>query len=71
MTVADLTRHVQFIVDDQGNRKAAVLEIAAWQDVLDALEDFEDALDAAEARRNLEPTLSLADYTTQRATCTK
>lgn len=43
MTVADLTRHVQFIVDEQGNRTAAVLDWSVWDQILTILEDLEDA----------------------------
>lgn len=43
MTVADLTRHVRFIVNAKGNRTAVVLEIAVWEQILTILEDLEDA----------------------------
>jgi hypothetical protein len=43
MTVAEMTQHVQFIVDEQGNRKAAVLDCAVWEQILTILEDLEDA----------------------------
>ena len=45
MTVADLTRHVQYIVDEHGNRNAAVLRWAVWEQILTILEDREDAED--------------------------
>jgi hypothetical protein len=42
MTVADLTQQVQFIVDAEGNRTAAVLEIAVWEQILTILKNIED-----------------------------
>jgi hypothetical protein len=71
MSITDLTQHVQYIVDERGNRKAAVLDISTWQDVLATLEDLEDTLDAAEARRALEPAISLEDYAARRAARTE
>ena len=37
-----LTIHEEYLVDERGNRKAVVLPIAEWQEVLSALEDMED-----------------------------
>ena len=45
MTIAELTRHVQFIVDEHGNRNAAVFKWEAWEQILTILEDREDAED--------------------------
>lgn len=42
MTVAELTRDVQFTVDQSGQVTAVVVEPALWQRILAALEDAED-----------------------------
>ncbi len=42
MTVAELTRGVQFTVDQEGEVTAVVLDPALWSRILSALEDTED-----------------------------
>lgn len=42
MTVAELTRDVQFTVDQQGKITAVVLTPAIWQQIVEALEDIEE-----------------------------
>jgi hypothetical protein len=32
----------QYLVDEAGNRKAVVLPMSAWEQILEALEEFED-----------------------------
>ena len=34
--------HEEYLVDEHGNRKAVVLPISEWQQVLAALEDLDD-----------------------------
>ncbi len=36
-------RAVQFVVDANGNKKAVVIDYAAWEELLTLLEDLEDA----------------------------
>lgn len=32
----------EYLVDEQGNRKAVVLSMSEWEQILDALEDLDD-----------------------------
>jgi len=52
---------------DQHGRPAAVMvSPEQWNRLMARLEDLQDALDIAEARRDLGPTVSLDDYLAQR-----
>ena len=42
MTLTEALASVEFIVGRDGKRRAAVLEIAAWETLIDWLEDVED-----------------------------
>lgn len=42
MTVQQALEQVQFVVDAEGNPTAAIVEIKAWQILLDLLEQAED-----------------------------
>lgn len=42
MTVAELTRDVQFTVDQQGKITAVVITPEVWEQIVETLEDFED-----------------------------
>jgi len=42
MTVTEILHAVQFVVDQDGNPTAAVLDMKAWQSFLSLLEDIED-----------------------------
>jgi len=42
MTVTEILHSVQFVVDQDGNATAAVLDIKAWNAFLSLLEDIED-----------------------------
>ena len=37
-----VTLHPEFVVDDQQNRKAVLLPVAEWEQVVDELEELED-----------------------------
>ncbi len=41
MTLAELTSKVQYVTDAEGNRQAVVLEMAVWEEVVNALEQLE------------------------------
>jgi len=57
----------EHIVLTQHGRPAAVMvSPREWNQLIAALEDLEDALDAAESRRDREPIVDLNDYLTQR-----
>ncbi len=42
MTVNDVLQSVRFVVDRAGKPTAAVVDIAAWESFVQALEDIED-----------------------------
>jgi len=46
-----ITTHEQFIVDGEGKRKAVIVPWEEWQEVLEALEEFEDVRSYDEAKR--------------------
>jgi hypothetical protein len=43
MSVTELLQAVQYVVDHEGNKKAALLDYAVWEELLTVLEDLEDA----------------------------
>lgn len=43
MTISELIKAVQFVVDAGGNKKAVLLDYAAWEKLLTLLEDWEDS----------------------------
>ena len=47
-----ITIHEDYLVDEQGRRKAVVVSLEQWQKVLEALEELEDirAYDEAKGR---------------------
>jgi hypothetical protein len=45
-----LTIHEEYLVDEQGNRKAVVVPIGEWQQVLSALEELDDVRAYDEAK---------------------
>ncbi len=43
MSVTELIRSVQFVVDAEGRRTAAILDYALWDELVTLLEDIEDS----------------------------
>lgn len=43
--------HEQYLVDEEGNRKAVVVPIAEWEHVLELLEEIEDIWAYDESKR--------------------
>jgi len=43
--------HEQYLVDDEGNRKAVVVTLIEWEQILEALEELEDIRAYDEAKR--------------------
>lgn len=41
----------QYLVDEQGNRKAIVVPISSWQQILEALDELDDIRAYDEAKR--------------------
>ncbi|MBI1881797.1 MAG: hypothetical protein HYR94_26770 [Chloroflexi bacterium] len=42
MSVTELIKSVEFLVDAEGNKKAAVLDWSAWEELVTLLEKLED-----------------------------
>ncbi|MGH8559407.1 MAG: hypothetical protein ACRESZ_18555 [Methylococcales bacterium] len=57
MTVVELLQHVEFLVDASGNKKAVVLEYAAWEELLNELEALDDAKEIQHLRELGEETI--------------
>ena len=58
MTVTELLNVVQFVVDQTGERKAVLLDLAVWEALIETLEDQEDAAELEELREADEETIS-------------
>lgn len=43
MSIVELLKHVEFLVDASGNKKGVVLDYAAWEELLTELEELDDA----------------------------
>ncbi len=43
MSPTELIKQAQFVVDANGNKKAVVIDLAIWEQLLTLLEDLEDA----------------------------
>jgi PHD/YefM family antitoxin component YafN of YafNO toxin-antitoxin module len=46
-----ITVHEEYLVDERGNRKAVVLPVAEWEEILEALEELDDIRAYDEAKR--------------------
>jgi PHD/YefM family antitoxin component YafN of YafNO toxin-antitoxin module len=44
--------HEQYLVDEKGNRKAVVLPMSEWEQILEALEELNDIRAYDEAKRH-------------------
>ena len=42
MSITELLKTAQFVVDGSGNRKAVQLDLPVWEELLTLLEDLED-----------------------------
>lgn len=58
MTVNELLKQTQFLVDDKGNKKAVVFDYALWKDVLTLLEDQEDSEEIRTLRESEEDVIT-------------
>jgi len=43
--------HEQYLVDEEGNRKAVVVPISSWEQILEALDELDDIRAYDEAKR--------------------
>ncbi len=51
MSIAEIMKTAQFVVDSDGNRKAVQLDLVVWEELITLLEDIEDAEEMAQARQ--------------------
>ena len=58
MSIAELMRAAQFLVDADGNRKAVVIDYAVWEELLALLEELEDAEEIRRLRSSEEEVIS-------------
>ena len=59
MSITELVESAQFLVDAGGNRKAVLLELTVWEELLNLLDELEDLTDtsaAIEAYKNMNVT---------------
>lgn len=49
MSIHDLVRSAQFMVDADGTKKAVVLDMSVWEELLTLLDDLTDTDEAIEA----------------------
>ena len=54
MAIAESLKSVQFVVDDQGERTAVLLDIAAWETLISWIETLTDTKIAMQALTELE-----------------
>jgi hypothetical protein len=47
-----LLQSAQFLVDNDGHKKAVLLDMTIWQELLELLEDLEDAEEMTQLRRS-------------------
>lgn len=59
---------VQFIIDDKGEKSAAVVPMKMYLDLLEKLEELEDIKLYEAAKSREEPSISLEEYRKQRQT---
>ena len=50
MSVAEKLFDVRFVVDAEGNKTAALLDYALWEELVEMVEDLEDAEEIARLR---------------------
>lgn len=57
MTVAEILKTAQFLVDAEGNKKAVVFDYENWDKLLVLLEDLEDADEIQKLRESEEEAI--------------
>ena len=50
MSVTELLESAQFVVDAEGHKKAVMVDLKVWEELLTMLEDVEDAQDVRRLR---------------------
>lgn len=66
MSISELLKNAQFVVDNAGNRKAVQLDLPVWEELVRILEDLDDLADIEEARQETDALIPweqvAADY---------
>ena len=57
MSIAEFLESVEFVVDSQGEKRAAILELSTWETVLTMLGDLEDTEELRQARPERDESL--------------
>lgn len=58
MSVAEKLQTAKFVVDAEGKKTAAVLDYALWEELLEVLEDIDDAEEISRLREEGEEAIS-------------
>lgn len=61
MNATELLQNVQFVLDTDGNKTAVQIDYAAWEELLDLLEDMEDAEEISRSRSSDGETIPWED----------
>ncbi len=63
MSLTELVQSVEFVVDSQGHKKAVLVDLATWQEVLHLLADFIEEADEARDIREIEAQIAAGQET--------
>ena len=58
MSIQEIVESAQIVIDAHGTKKAVLLDIALWQEILELLEDLEDAAEIEQLRGEDEEEIS-------------
>jgi len=50
MTITEILDKVQYVTDTQGNRQGILIDLAAWEELIERLEDLEDEAELIRAK---------------------
>lgn len=54
MSIDEIAKNIQIVTDAEGNPQAVQVQIAQWQNIMELLEDMQDAIELTEARQEKE-----------------
>lgn len=64
--LADLAGKIQYVVDEEGNRTAVLVNLVVWEEIVELLEDLEDTREMLRAKGEPDEEISWeqvkADY---------
>jgi len=58
MSIQEIVESAQIVIDAHGTKKAVLLDFALWEEILELLEDLEDAAEIERLRREDEEEIS-------------